>query len=62
MIALAISMPSGMQSKFHECLDKDTALKLAASWTSQMKSWVNFQADLLLFEDGKEISREHVRT
>lgn len=39
-----------------------TILIEAASYISQMKVWSNFEAYVLLFEDGKEIGREHVKT
>ena len=62
MVAVSILMPSCMMSQPHECADSEEATKLAISWASQMKSWKGFEAWLLLIEDNKEISREHIRT
>lgn len=54
---MTIEMPSGMSSR-HRDYDETTA----KSYIAQMKSWVNFEAALVLIEDGKEISREKIKT
>jgi hypothetical protein len=62
MQAVQILMPSNMSSRPRECLDSETALKLFASFVGQMKVWKEFEAYVLLLEDEKEISRDHVKT
>ena len=61
-LKVIIEMPSGATSIPHSCIDDGAALKLMASWTNQMKVWSRFEAWLVLFEDNKEISREHIKT
>jgi hypothetical protein len=34
----------------------------AAAYTKIMKSWPNFEAWIVLFEDGIEITRQHIKT
>lgn len=60
--SVSILMPSSMSSSPHECDSEEEAIKLATSWASEMKSWKNFEAWLLLFEGGKEVSREHIQS
>ena len=43
-------------------LTDETALALVARYTNEMKSWNTYEGWIVLFENGKEISREHVRT
>jgi hypothetical protein len=62
MQAIAILMPSGMMSRPHECADEEETLKLATLFASQMKGWRNFEAWLVLLENDKEISRDHIRS
>lgn len=54
---MTIEMPSGMSSR-HRDFDE----KIAKSFVAQMKSWANFEAALVILEDGKEISRERIKT
>jgi hypothetical protein len=55
-------MPSGMQSKPHECIDEDDVIRVATAFTKQMKTWSAFEAWLVISEDEKEISKEHIKT
>ena len=34
---------------------------VAKSYVAQMKAWPNFEAALVLIEDGKEVSRERIK-
>jgi len=40
----------------------DTILVHAAAYAKIMKSWPNFEAWIVLFEDGLETSRQHIKT
>jgi hypothetical protein len=62
MQAVAILMPSGMISRPHECKTEEEAIAVAISFKSQMQGWHDFEAWLLLLEDDKEISRDHIST
>ena len=54
---MTIEMPSGMSSR-HRDYDES----VAKSYVAQMKAWSNFEAALVLIEDGKEVSRERIKT
>jgi hypothetical protein len=40
----------------------DTILAHAAAYAKIMKTWPDFEAWIVLFEDEREISREHIQT
>ena len=61
-LSVLIEMPSGAESIPHHFNDDELALKLVASFTRQMKEWPKFEGFVVLLEDGREISREHVKT
>ena len=61
MYAVQIVMPSAMTSRPRECEDQSAAEKLMSSFVSQMKTWVNFEAWVLLLEHEKEINIEYVK-
>lgn len=56
MMQMTIEMPSGMSSR-HRDYDES----VAKSYVAQMKAWPNFEAALVLIEDGKEVSRERIK-
>lgn len=60
--AITIEMPGGMTSRPHECRDDEETLKILKGFGDQMRSWPDFEASLVVLEDGKEISRERIRT
>lgn len=61
-LSVHIEMPSGATSVPQRVDSTEAALKLAAAYTRQMKEWPDFEAWIVLEEDNKEISREHIRT
>jgi hypothetical protein len=61
MLAVSIEVVSGAVSKPRNCSTDEEALRLIADFVRQMKEWPGYEAWVLLFEDGKEISREHVK-
>lgn len=61
MQAIQILMPSEMRSRDHACADEDEVIRVLKSFSAQMKAWKNFEAWLLVMEDGVEMSREHIK-
>ena len=61
MFAVTIEMPSGMQSRPREFQELDEATKLAKSYAEQMVAWTNFEAWVIIFEDGREVGRDHIK-
>lgn len=61
MYNICVEMPSGARSRGYDREKEEDALKFLDSVIRQLREWKGFVADVLLREDAKEISREHIQ-
>lgn len=60
MFNVHIEMPSGQSSRGYDRHSEESAKEAEAQILHQLQTWSNFTADIVITQDGKEISRTKV--